>query len=326
MSEKNYAKTKKISVIVPVYNVAAYLKKCVDSLLSQTMNKNDFEIILVDDGSTDGSGNLCDEYQANLEQVRTLHKQNGGLSDARNYALQYATGNYLLFIDSDDFVEPEMLERMYAQSNQGTKKIVECNFFWDFESKTRLDVRQSYESVEDYLVNGRVVAWNKLYLRKWIEKTKIRFPVGKLYEDQNFFFKIVAWLDDISEVAIDTECEVHYVQRSNSISYSETERISEIIWIYDDILNYYKEKQLLGKYYDELEYRFYRNLFGNVLLRKVIRLRDKKIRIELLDLIWQKTEEWFPKRKDNKYLKKQSIKNLYLKIMNRVFYRLFYLS
>ncbi|MDN7145535.1 glycosyltransferase [Liquorilactobacillus mali] len=325
MTEENYTKTKKISVIVPVYNVANYLKRCVDSLLVQTMNKNDFEIILVDDGSTDGSGNLCDEYQANFEQIRTLHKQNGGLSDARNYALQYARGDYLLFIDSDDFVESEMLERMYAQSDDGSKKIVECNFFWDFEDKTRLDVRQGYDSLADYLVNGRVVAWNKLYLREWIERTKVTFPVGKLYEDQNFFFKVVAWLNDISEVAIDTKCEVHYVQRSNSISYSETGRIAEIIWIYDDILNYYKEKQLFKEYNDELEYRFYRNLFGNVLLRKVIKLKDKKIRTDLLDLIWQKTQEWFPNRKDNKYLKKLSAKNLYLRTMNHAFYRLFYL-
>lgn len=324
MTEKNYTKEKKISVIVPVYNVAAYLKKCVDSLLGQTMDKADFEIILVDDGSTDGSGKLCDEFQVKFKQVRTLHKQNGGLSDARNYALQYATGQYLLFIDSDDFVETEMLARMYARSNEGSKKIVECNFFWEFENKTRLDIRKSYDSLEDYLINGRVVAWNKLYLRKWIEKTKVKFPVGKLYEDQAFFFKIVAWLVDISEVAVDSACEVHYVQRSNSISYSETGRISEIIWIYNDILNFYKERNLYEKYHDELEYRFYRNLFGNVLLRKVIRLKDKKIRIELLDLIWQKTQEWFPNRKNNKYLKKPSIKNIYLRIMNPVFYRFFY--
>lgn len=325
MINNNSVTSKKISVVVPVYNVQDYLKKCVDSLLNQTMDDELFEIILVDDGSTDNSGQICDDYQVNSNNVKVLHKSNGGLSDARNFGLSYAIGEYVLFIDSDDYVENKMLEKMYELSSDGTKKIIECNFFWDFKTKSKQDFQKKYKSIRDYLINGRVVAWNKLYLREWIQKTGIKFPVGKLYEDQCFFFKMVTWLDNIDEVAIDTTCEVHYVQREDSISYNETKRIAEIAWIYEDILNYYEDRQVLTKFHDELEYRFYRNLFGNVLLRKVLRVKAKKVRNELLNLIWIKVELWFPKRKNNPYLKKVSASNLYLCLMNKAFYALLYL-
>ena len=100
----------KISVVVPVYNVEKYLKKCVGSLLRQTY-KN-FEIILVDDGSSDGSGKLCDSYAEQSRNIFVLHKQNGGLSDARNYALPYIKGQYVTFVDSDDYVDLDFLERL----------------------------------------------------------------------------------------------------------------------------------------------------------------------------------------------------------------------
>lgn len=101
-----------ISVIVPVYNTKAYLGRCVDSLLRQTYR--DLEIILVDDGSTDGSGELCDSYAAGDERVRVFHKENGGSSSARNLGLDKAAGEYVGFVDSDDYVDPDMYERLYA--------------------------------------------------------------------------------------------------------------------------------------------------------------------------------------------------------------------
>ncbi len=101
-----------ISVIVPVYNTKAYLKRCIDSLLQQTYQ--DMEIILVDDGSTDGSGELCDSYADRHESIRVLHKENGGSSSARNLGLDNARGDYIGFVDSDDYVDPDMYERLYA--------------------------------------------------------------------------------------------------------------------------------------------------------------------------------------------------------------------
>lgn len=316
----------KISVVVPVYNVEDYLKKCVESLLNQTMPQTDYNVILVDDGSTDSSGKICDEFQKSHPSVITaMHKKNGGLSDARNYGMKQAKGKYILFIDSDDYVEPQMFERMYALSQNGNKKIVECNFIWEFEDKSKNDIRLSYKSLKDYLVEGRVVAWNKLYLREWLNEIHVEFPFGKLYEDQPFFFKLVACLNDISEVAVDQWCEVHYIQRSSSISNSETDKITDIIADYSDILNFYSEKNCLDTYHDELEYRFIRNLLGNVLIRKVIKIQDKAVKAKILDFLWGKVQSWFPEWKKNKYLQGKSLVNFYLKFMNLCVYTIFYL-
>lgn len=315
----------KISVVVPVYNVEDYLKKCVESLLNQTMPQTDYNVILVDDGSTDSSGKICDEFQKSHPSVITaMHKKNGGLSDARNYGMKQAKGKYILFIDSDDYVEPQMFERMYALSQNGSKKIVECNFIWEFEDKSKNDIKLSYKSLKDYLVEGRVVAWNKLYLREWLNEIRVEFPFGKLYEDQPFFFKLVACLNDISEVAVDQWCEVHYIQRSSSISNSETDKITDIIADYSDILNFYQKEDRLNIYYEELEYRFVRNLLGNVLLRKVSKISNKSVRKKILDTLMSKIKEWFPQWKKNKYLKQGGMVNIYLKIMNPFLYKVFY--
>lgn len=98
-----------ISIIVPIYKVERYLKRCVDSILNQTFT--DFELILVDDGSPDNCGRICDEYAEKDNRIYVIHKENGGLSDARNAGLDYATGQYIIFVDSDDFVEPDLLEK-----------------------------------------------------------------------------------------------------------------------------------------------------------------------------------------------------------------------
>lgn len=123
----------KISIIVPIYNVEKYLKRSLDSLVNQTLE--DIEIILVDDGSTDNSHKIAEDYKENYSNVLLVTKENGGLSDARNFGLQYASGEYIAFIDSDDYVESQMFERMYNLSENGRKKIIESNFLWEFPDK-----------------------------------------------------------------------------------------------------------------------------------------------------------------------------------------------
>ncbi|WP_347126968.1 glycosyltransferase family 2 protein, partial [Ligilactobacillus salivarius] len=253
----------KISIIVPIYNVEKYLKRSLDSLVNQTLE--DIEIILVDDGSTDNSHKIAEDYKENYSNVLLVTKENGGLSDARNFGLQYASGEYIAFIDSDDYVESQMFERMYNLSENGRKKIIESNFLWEFPDKNVKDVVKKYNSLNEYLVKGRVVAWNKIYKKSWLDTLDFKFPVGRLYEDQDFFFKMVANLQNIEEIAVDDHIGVHYVQRSNSISYNESTRIRDIFWIYNDIIEYYRVHKVTC-YKDEMEYRFTRNLLGNVLI------------------------------------------------------------
>ncbi len=309
-------------VIVPVYNVEDYLERCLDSLQNQTLSSGKYRVLLVNDGSTDASGEICRRYvQGNPELFTYLEKENGGLSDARNFGLEHADAQYVLFIDSDDYVEPGMLERMMAKA-EGGEKIVECNFCWDYPDRRRDDVVSGYDSVADYLVNGRVVAWNKLYRLDWLRECGVKFPKGLFYEDQCFFFELIPFLDTIDDVALDEACEVHYVQRGDSISYSNTDRLADLFRIYDRILEFHEIHGWTGLYHDELEYRFVRNLLGNVTLRKVRPIRDRKLKNELAEEILAFIDGHFPKWKKNRYLRRKSLQNAYLNIVNKVIVKL----
>jgi glycosyltransferase involved in cell wall biosynthesis len=123
-----------ISIIVPVYDVEKYLKKCVDSILNQTFK--DFELILVDDGSPDNSGAICDQYAEKDSRVRVIHKENGGLSDARNAGIEVARGKYLGFVDSDDFVNEDMYKQLYTSIIENNADLSICGIFDLYEGKT----------------------------------------------------------------------------------------------------------------------------------------------------------------------------------------------
>ena len=137
-----------ISVIVPVYNVQDYLVRCVDSILAQTFR--DFELILVDDGSTDRGGEMCDTLAGTDPRIRVIHKKNGGLSDARNVGIEVARGTYLSFIDSDDFVEPAMLEALYRRIKDADAQMADCGIFDCYENSRR----PQHAMTEDYVCTG----------------------------------------------------------------------------------------------------------------------------------------------------------------------------
>ena len=220
----------KISVIVPVYKVEKELPRCVDSILRQTYPA--LQIILVDDGSPDGCGALCDAYAAAHENVQVIHKENGGLSDARNAGIEQADGDYLMFIDSDDYIEPDMVEKLYcALQNVGAQMSV-CNFQYDCTAVP--DEAASYPSdlpIADGVLSGReilsdqvfvgsgewyIVAWNKLYEKKLFDR--VRFPVGKLNEDEFVFHEIML---QCKKVACVHDALYHYVVRPGSIMRTE---------------------------------------------------------------------------------------------------------
>ena len=180
----------KISVIVPVYRVEATLARCVDSIIRQ--NYTDFEIILVDDGSPDSSGKICDELAASDSRIKVIHKENGGVSSARNAGLDIAQGDYVCFIDSDDYVADNYLELMYSAAARESADIVIGGFEYVFPDgkciKETLPaiVHDSGSAVHGLFRESKnglyVLAWNKLYKKElWEEE---RFPVGRLHEDE----------------------------------------------------------------------------------------------------------------------------------------------
>lgn len=187
----------KISIIVPVYNIELYLKRCVKSLLNQSYEN--FEVILVDDGSIDNSGVICDEFTQIDSRVRTFHKKNGGLSDARNFGIKNATGSILCFVDGDDFLHEEYLNDLYSIKKKFNANISECACYKYFESKSGFykdDCREKKVlNPKEWLLETNlgeflsVVAWNKLYDRNLFDG--VEYPTGRNFEDESTTYKVV---------------------------------------------------------------------------------------------------------------------------------------
>lgn len=207
-----------VSVIVPVYNVEKYLRVCLDSILCQTYHNLD--VILVDDGSTDESGRLCDEYGNLDNRVRVIHKENGGLASARNVGLDFVKGDYICFVDSDDFIEPSMVENLLESITANCTRIAFCGI-------RTFDLKESSFGIKDAKIIDRrefwniyfsdnnilcVVQWNKIYDSTLWES--IRYPLGKINEDE---FVLTELLDSVNELSYVDKCLYNYRISCNGI-------------------------------------------------------------------------------------------------------------
>ena len=276
-----------ISVIVPTYNVEKYLDKCIDSIVNQSY-KN-LEIILVDDGSSDKSGEICDKWGRIDSRIKVIHKENGGLSDARNIGLDVANGEYISFIDSDDFIEKDFYVYLKDLSEKYNSDIVECNFVKayesklnefefpknDFESITITDsygALKIYTSFDDDISTNSVVVWNKLYKSEIFND--IRFPVGKTHEDQFTMYKI---LSKATTFVTSSEVKYGYFQRENSIINKKfSEKRLEIFSAYDEVISFLHKMN-----YTELEEKFQRRYLQTLIdfVDKAVLENDEKNKI-----------------------------------------------
>lgn len=188
----------KISIIIPVYNSEKYLKKCLDSIVNQTY-KN-LEIIIVNDGSTDGSEKICKEYESNDDRVIYLYKENGGLPSARNMGLEHASGDYIGYVDSDDYCELDMFEYLITKAVENNADVARCSFFFEYENNGKTEeviyekenvVDNKDEQITDLLLNGHLsgVVWNKIY--KFDKVKNIRFDSKySCNEDLDYNYKV----------------------------------------------------------------------------------------------------------------------------------------
>lgn len=305
----------KVSVIVPVYNVEQYLRKCLDGLVNQTLR--DIEIIVVNDGTKDNSLEIMEEYAGKYPNVKIYSKKNGGLSDARNYGMQYATGEYIGFVDSDDYVETNMYELLYKKAKEEESDIVECNFFHDYPDSRDEEIGIKYTSVEDRIMLGRSVVWNKIYRTKWLRSTGVQFPVGLNNEDVEFFGKLMVHENKYSYI---DESLIHYVQRDSSLNHEATLRMLQVLEVLQHILDYYKEQGVYEKYKDALEFFCARIILCSSFIR-LTRIKDKENRRYALDKNWKMLTDNFPQWKKNRYLKeKKGSKILYIRMVNRGLY------
>lgn len=206
-----------ISVIVPVFNVEPFLHRSIDSILNQTYK--DIEIILVDDGSTDRSGEICDEYADNNSKVVVFHTDNHGLSAARNLGLDHASGEYIGFVDPDDWIEPDMYEVLINKATFTDSDIVECGIMLEYSNRT--EVREGKESTMTGMEAVSALLKEELYNSVWNKVWKhhcfdcCRFPEGRVFEDVAITYKVFAKARRVCTIA---EAKYHYFQRPDGIS------------------------------------------------------------------------------------------------------------
>lgn len=288
----------KVSIIVPVYNVEKYLARCLDSLVNQSLKG--IEVIVINDGATDGSRAIITEYEKNFPGlIKGYDKENGGLSDARNFGMQFCSGEYIGFVDSDDYVSHEMYEQMYDMAVKEDSDMVICDYYKVYSNTNILVKARSCKNKKDMYIGALASVWNKLYKRKWLMETEIQFPKGLIYEDTSFFCKLIPHIDRVSYISHPF---VYYIQRAGSISNSQGEKVLQIFSIFDDILGYYDRYGYIDLYKDQLEYYCVRIAFGSN-LERICRISDKKVRKKILQITIERTKELFPSYKDNRYIK-----------------------
>lgn len=238
-------KMSKVSIIVPIYNVEKYIKRCLDSIINQTLK--DIEIILIDDGSKDTSGSICDEYASQDNRISVIHKENGGLSDARNTGVKRATSDYVLFVDSDDYIKENMVERLYELLVDHQVDMSVCGVYNVYSSgeKAQCDVLEEFQC-DNITAFGHIMVGEKIpgtICNKLIKREiaqELLFPVGRLYEDA---FYTTQLMQRVKSVVVTTEPMYYYFHRVGSITTTVFKKKDmDIVLAYEENLKVIKEK------------------------------------------------------------------------------------
>ena len=235
----------KVSVIVPVYNVEKYLQKCLDSLVNQTLEE--VEILVVNDGSPDNSQAIVDEYAKRYpDKIRSFIKENGGLSDARNFGVERACGEYLAFVDSDDYVREDMYELLYNKAVEENSDVVVSDYYQFGTKPLKENVvikhieyfGNNVEEQPEILLESKSYAWNKLYRRDWYVDNHFAFPVGQWFEDSAVVYNMLYMANRVSAV---TECLYFYqIDRAGSITNTVNKKVFDAFKSGESILTFYR--------------------------------------------------------------------------------------
>lgn len=290
------------SLIVPVYRVEEYLPKCIESILAQTCQ--DFELLLVDDGSPDRCGAICDRYAAqHPEKIQAVHQPNGGAGAARNRGIDLARSDYLLFVDGDDYLAPELLSALQNAAQNGRPDLI---LFGAAVERDGKPVGELHEAVpegrllsvreEAALFFGVMAPWNRAYRRGLFTEHGIAFATKVWYEDIRVVTKILA----VAETAVRLPgAYYHYLQREGSaMNNKNVERNAEILAAYDDLLTWYQAHDLLDRFRNELTFQ----AVQHILLAATVRVLMIDRRHHLVGDFRAYMEKNFPNFRSNPYL------------------------
>ncbi len=304
----------KISIIVPVYNVEEYLSKCLDSLVNQTFDS--YEVIVVNDGSPDSSQNIIDEYVKKYpELIKSYVKENGGQASARNFGLTKAGGEYIVYVDSDDYVDETILEKLYNKTKNDDSDIVVCAATSIAGDKTNL--MDDYSSLQadlfkEYIL-ARPSAWCRLIKKEILINEKLKFLENHYYEDVAV---VPAWCLFCHNISFLNESLYYYLVRQgstmNQLQY--TKKLEDIFDSLENLSSIFKFKECYETYFEEIEFIYIEHLLHAASLRFLPFEEGRKS----LDRIASVMEKEFPKWRQNKYYKNQNIK---YKIICNLFYK-----
>lgn len=271
----------KVSVIIPVYKVEKYIHRCVDSVLNQTYRN--LEIILVDDGSPDNCPTICDEYASLHSNVRVIHKENGGLSDARNAGIDVAEGDFITFIDSDDYVEKNYVEVLLNNMLKDHADISCCKHLAVYGDRIVKEYTGNYYVLDTekalemmlYHDDMDVSAWGKLYRKELFDG--IRFPVGRYYEDAATTYRLI---DRANVIVLDSRPLYNYIMRDDSITNDAfSDRKMDLIKSTEEMTSFIKWK------YPELTQACDRRLLYSYLSTLTQTLKDKDVDKKTTDML-----------------------------------------
>lgn len=286
----------KISIIVPCYNVENYIVKCINSIKEQTYNN--LEVLMINDGSKDSTEDIIKEMIKNDNRFSYYYKENGGSSDARNYGLEKYTGEYVCFIDSDDYIEKDYIELLYKAIKENDVKISVCGFNRVYENKINIDKMTT--NIIDY--NLKPAAWNKMYHRSLFEENILRFPVGKWYEDLGTTSKILFLVGE--KYAIVDKPLYNYIQNGSSIMHTYDDRIFQIYDIMDSIEIFCKENKIYNKFKGKIEAMYiYHILIGTIYRSSFHKEFSKSMINDIINHVEKKYPDWY----NNDFIKNQSI-------------------
>ena len=308
----------KFSLIVPIYKIEAYLPKCIDSILAQTCQ--DYELLLIEDGSPDGCGKICDDYAAKYpDKIRAIHQKNGGAGAARNNGIALASGEYLLFVDGDDYLSANFLAELSAAAQKSPADLL---LFGAEVERDGKKVGELHEAVpaekllsvkdEPSLYFGVMAPWNRAYRRTLFTEHDITFPTKVWYEDIRVVTKILA----VAQTAYRLPgAYYHYLQREGStMNNKNIERNAEILQAFDDILGWYASHGFLEAHREELTFQ----AVQHILLAATVRVLLINRKHHLVEDFRAYMEQHFSDFRNNKYLplldkNKQLIYRLLLK-------------
>ena len=294
---------KKVSVIIPVYNVEKYITKCLDSLVNQTLS--DIEIIVVNDGTPDNSQIIIDEYVKNYpDKVISIVKENGGQGSARNIGLEKATGEYIGYVDSDDYVELNMYEELYDKAKENDSDIVICGNNIVYENNYNKIAEINYDNKYNDFENaffGKMAVWNKLYKKKMLINNNIKFKEKVWYEDFAFTLKTLVNAKNID--FLDKTLYNYLWREGSTMNNNNVKRNLEILDAFDDIRNYLISNDLLNKYYSYLEFNAINHIYISTVVRVINADVSKDLKKEVIDKLLEYMNSNFKDFKNNKYIK-----------------------